>query len=69
MLIKILEIKKILAVPKVNQTLEENAILQEQEGNIEVADQMRSLKSGDGILGSYNNPITIGGGFAPQSLA
>jgi hypothetical protein len=68
-------ISKILKIPgairdfyvdnqnKVNQTLEENAILQEQEGNTEVADQMRSLKSGDGILGSYNNPITIGGGF------
>ena len=68
-------ISKILKIPgairdfyvdnqnKVNQTLEENAILQEQEGNTEVANQMRSLKSGDGILGSYNNPITIGGGF------
>lgn len=48
---------------KVNQDLEENALIQEQEGNTEIANQMRSLKSGEGILGSYDNPITIGGGF------
>ena len=68
-------ISKILQVPgqikdkfiearsNVNEDLDQLAFAEEEKGNIDQANQIRSLKSGESLLGEFDNPITITTGF------
>ena len=68
-------ISKILQVPgqikdkfietrsNVNEDLDQLAFAEEEKGNIDEANRIRSLKSGQGLLGEFDNPITITTGF------
>lgn len=66
---KILEVpgkikdKFIEARANVNEDLDQLALAEEERGNVDEANRIRNLKSGQGLVGEFDNPVTITTGF------